>query len=133
MNPIPSGAVLVVDDDDSMRQAIERLLHAAGSNPRTYPSAEALLAESPVEGAACIVTDFQLPAMSGLELLTELRSRGNQTPVIVVTAHDTPALRQEAMRRGACAYLAKPFLGSDLLAAIEVARGSAPSPTAEDA
>jgi len=127
MNPTPSGAVLVVDDDDSMRQAIERLLHAAGLGTRAYPSAEALLAESLVEGAACIVSDFQLPTMSGLELLAELRARGNRTPVIVVTAHDTPALRREAIRRGASAYLAKPFRGSDLLAAIEAAGPSAPA------
>ncbi|MEJ8825111.1 response regulator [Variovorax humicola] len=130
MNPTPSGAVLVVDDDDSMRHAIERLLHAVGLGTRAYPSAEALLAESLVEGVACIVSDFQLPAMSGLELLAELRARGNRTPVIVVTAHDTPALRREAIRRGASAYLAKPFRGSDLLAAIKAAGPSASaSPT----
>ncbi|MDM0113702.1 response regulator [Variovorax sp. J22R133] len=127
MTPSPSGTVLVVDDDDSMRQAIERLLNASGLTTKGYPSAEALLADGPGQAAACIVSDFKLPAMSGLDLLTELRARGHRAPVIVVTAHDAPKLREEAMRRGASAYLAKPFRGSDLLAAIATA---VQSPTA---
>jgi len=126
MTPSPTGAVLVLDDDDSTRQAIERLLNAVGLKTQTFASAEALLADGPVVGAACIVSDFKLPAMSGLELLTELRTRGLGTPVIVVTAHDTPTLREEAMRRGASAYLTKPFRGSDLVAAIEKAMQSPP-------
>ncbi|MDM0110485.1 response regulator, partial [Variovorax sp. J22R24] len=112
---------LVVDDDDSMRQAIERLLMAAGLKTATYASAEALLASGPMVGADCIVSDFHLPGMSGLDLLSELRRRGNWPPVIVITAHDAPQLRDEAMRRGASGYLAKPFHSKDLLAAIEVA------------
>ncbi|MDM0019517.1 response regulator transcription factor [Variovorax saccharolyticus] len=121
MTPIPTGAVLVVDDDDSMRQAIRRLLNAAGLKTQTFASAEALLDGGPVAGAACVVSDFKLPGLSGLELLTELRRQGHWPPVIVVTAHDTPELRAEAMRRGASAYLSKPFHGKDLLEAIDAA------------
>ncbi|MDM0050480.1 response regulator transcription factor [Variovorax sp. J22R115] len=121
MTSIPTRVVLVVDDDDSMRQAIERLLMAAGLKTATYASAEALLASGPMVGADCIVSDFHLPGMSGLDLLSELRRRGNWPPVIVITAHDAPQLRDEAMRRGASGYLAKPFHSKDLLAAIEVA------------
>lgn len=113
--------VLIVEDDDGMRVALERLLHASECQTVTYASAEALLAAGAVPGAACVVSDYKLPAMSGLELLSDLRARGGWPPVIMITAHDTPALRAEANRRGASAYLAKPFMSSELLAAIQIA------------
>ncbi|MEO8134607.1 MAG: response regulator [Betaproteobacteria bacterium] len=109
----------MVEDDDGMRAAIETLLDAAGIANAAYPSAEALLAEDTVRDALCIISDLKLPAMSGLQLLTELRTRGAQPPVIVITAHDGPGVRQDAERCGAAAYFAKPFPGSALLAAIE--------------
>ncbi len=115
------NTVLVVEDDDSMRQAIERLLWAAGFKPACYISAECLLAGDSITDAVCIISDFKLPAMSGLELLTELRARGALQPMIVITAHDTTDLRDEVVRRGAT-YLAKPFLGAALLAAINNVR-----------
>ena len=119
--------VLVVEDDDSMREAIEALLAAAGMDSVMYPSAEALLADSgSAAGAACVVSDLRLPGMSGLQLLRELRTPGILTPVIVITAHDSPAMRGEAERAGAVAYLAKPFLGSALLTAIRSAISSHP-------
>ena len=110
--------VLVVDDDASMREAIERLLDAAGFEYGAYDSAEALLASDGHGNASCIVSDLRLPAMSGLDLLAELRARGDGTPLILITAHDTPGLADEAMNRGAADYLAKPFRGTALLEAI---------------
>src|SRR5450631_2438943 len=115
----PHGIVLVVDDDDSMREAIERLLEAAGFVTAGYASAEALLAGGSIGNARCIVSDIKLPAMSGLELLTELRGLGVLTPVIIITAHDSPSTRNEAKLHGAAAYLAKPFMSRALLAAID--------------
>jgi len=113
------GKVLVVEDDDSMREAIDTLLEAGGIEPVLYASAEALLADGAGAGSVCIVSDLKLPGMSGLELLAELRQRGGWPPVILITAHDSEALRAQAMRQGVAAYLAKPFLGSALLAAIQ--------------
>lgn len=113
------GLILVVDDDDSMREALERLLRAADFETVAYASAEALLAAGAGAGAACIVSDYKLPAMSGLELLSELRTRGGWPPVVLVTAHDSAEVRDEARRRGADGYLAKPFAGKALLAAID--------------
>ena len=121
----PGRKVLVVDDDIGMREAIESLLQVAGFETATYASAEALLTSGALDGALCIISDLKLPAMSGLELLTELSARGGQPPVIMITAHDAPGVRDDAERRGAAAYLSKPFLGSALLAAIE---GVATSP-----
>ena len=118
---IGGGRVLVIEDDEGMREAIESLLNAAGYATSSYASAEALIAAGTPEDARCIVSDIRLPAMSGLDLIGELRARGACPPVILVTAHDSPALRGEADRRGAAAYLPKPFARCALLAAIESA------------
>ena len=117
--------VLIVEDDDSLRPALERLLNAAGFQVATYASAEALLADAAAEGAACVVSDLKLPALSGFDLLAELRARGGSTPLILITAYDAPGLREEAARRGAVAYLAKPFRGTALLEAITAVIGPA--------
>jgi FixJ family two-component response regulator len=117
--------VLVVEDDDGMREAIGSLLDAAGFETATYASAEALLAVGAAEGILCVISDLKLPAMSGLQLLTELRARGPRPPVIMITAHDAPGVRNEAERHGAVAFLAKPFAGEALLAAIECIAGGA--------
>lgn len=111
--------VLVVDDDEGMREALKNLLDAAGFVPVAFGTAEALLQDCIIDGAVCLISDLRLPSMSGLELLTALRARGEQIPVIAITAHDEPGVGDHAMRCGAAAYLAKPFLGSALLAAIE--------------
>jgi FixJ family two-component response regulator len=113
--------VLVVEDDVSMREAIDRLLGAAGFDSAAYESAEALLESAGTQGAECVVSDLRLPAMSGLELLAELRARNWRTPLILITAHDAPGLADEAARRGAAAYLVKPFRGIALLDAIRAA------------
>jgi FixJ family two-component response regulator len=114
--------VLVVDDDESMREAIHELLSATGFTNVTYASAEELLAGGRIDEAFCLVSDFKLPSMSGLELLSELRRQGSQLPTIVITGHDTPGLSQEAALHGAVAYLVKPFSGRALLTALESLR-----------
>ncbi len=118
------GRIIIVDDDIGMREAIENLLDVAGFETTAYESAEALLAGGVVADALCVISDLKLPAMSGFELLAELRTRG-APPVIVITAHDEAGVRNEAERLGAAGFLAKPFFGSALLAAIESAAGSA--------
>lgn len=114
---ICGGRIVVIEDDDGMREAIESLVTAAGRTATVYASAEAMLADS-LEGACCIVSDVRLPAMSGPELVTELRRRGLFLPVILITAHDSSAVRREALRCGAAAYLPKPFAGAALLDAV---------------
>ena len=128
--PRTDGRVLIVEDDESMRQAIERLLGAAGIESRAYLSAEALLANGAAAHASCIVSDLKLPALSGLEMLDEIRARGWQPPLILITAHDTPGLRTEAVRHGVASYLVKPFRGTALLDAIADVTGPDLPPTA---
>lgn len=113
--------VLVVDDDDSMREAIARLLGAGGYSHGAFASAEDFLASGTAEGAACVVSDLRLPRMSGLALLAVLRARGARVPLILITGHDRPGLREDALRAGAAAYLAKPFPGTVLLDAVKAA------------
>ncbi|HUL65645.1 MAG TPA: response regulator [Burkholderiaceae bacterium] len=115
----------MVEDDDSMREAIERLLSAAGFGCTAYASADALLTRGIDEDSACVISDLRLPGMSGLELLAALRERDISLPFILITAHDAPGLRQKAMSCGAAAYLAKPFRGTMLLDAV---RGVIQSP-----
>jgi FixJ family two-component response regulator len=111
--------VLVVDDDESMRDAIHQLLNATGFANATYASAEELIAGGRTGEAFCLISDFKLPSMSGLELLSELRRQNIQLPMILITGHDTPGLSQDAALRGAVAYLLKPFSGRALLTALE--------------
>ncbi len=115
---VAGGIVIVIEDDESMRDALESLLGAAGMRTSAYCSAEEFLASRIPQDARCIVSDVRLPAMSGLDLLCELRRRRFRTPVIISTAHDSQALNDEALRRGAAAYLPKPFAGTALLDAI---------------
>jgi FixJ family two-component response regulator len=122
------GLVLVAEDDDSMREASERLLNAAGYESRVFATAEALLADALHSPANCVVSDYMLPGMSGLALLEALRARGRQEPMVLVTAYDKPALRAEAQRLGVAAFLGKPFRGTLLLEAIEAAIGPIATP-----
>ena len=113
--------ILVVEDDEGLRRAIERFLGAAGYATVAFGSAEALLAGGTVENAVCVVSDIKLPEMSGLELLDKMRAQGGWPPAVMVTAHDSQEMRDEAQRHGAVGYLAKPFQGGALLAAIDSA------------
>jgi FixJ family two-component response regulator len=115
--------VLVVEDDDSMRVAIERLLNAAGFATAVYASAEELLAVGPCEDDVCVVSDLALPGQSGLALLGALRARGWLRPLILITAHDSSHVRNEAARGGVAAYLTKPFPPRSLLEAVQRAMG----------
>jgi FixJ family two-component response regulator len=115
--------IVVVEDDDGMRQAIERVLQAAGLAVASFASAEAALEADPA--AACLVLDIYLPGMSAFELYRQLAAAGKGLPALFITARDEPAVRDEAERLGgAGSYLPKPFSGRALLDAISQALGS---------
>jgi FixJ family two-component response regulator len=115
--PGANPTILVAEDDASMSQALERILRAGGFEAAVFPSAEAALAGG-AGSADCLVLDVRLPGMSGFELYRRLVQDGCQAPVIFITAHDEPALREEAERLGALRFLLKPFPGQMLLDAV---------------
>ncbi len=110
----PASVVVVVEDDDSLRVALVRLLRARGFETRAYATGEAALVDCDLEGYDCLLVDLNLPAMSGLELVDRLRDRGVTATVVAMTARDEPSVRDDAKRRGAEHFLAKPFLGREL-------------------
>ena len=103
--------IVVVDDDEGMNQAIQRLLSAAGFQVVTFASAEALLAADGAKEAGSLVLDIHLPGLSGFELHRRLAQSGAAPPVIFVTAYDDPDTQTQATMAGAVAYLTKPFPG----------------------
>jgi FixJ family two-component response regulator len=112
--------IAVVDDDESVRKALIRLLRSANLAGLAFPSARAFLevfADLPI---ACIVLDLQMPDMTGLELQRHLRvfHPDLRLPVIIITAHDEPGSRERCIAAGASAYLRKPVESSVLLAVI---------------
>jgi FixJ family two-component response regulator len=111
--------VLVVEDDDGMREAIDQLLSVAGFTTMLYGSAEAMLSDDAIQHPLCLVSDMHLPAMSGLDLVKELNRRGVQIPAIIVTAYESAAIRQEAARLGVSGFLVKPFPSAALLTTIK--------------
>jgi len=110
--------IIVVEDDSSMMHAVQRLLQAAGFEAWAFSSAESLLQSGLAPGAACFVFDVRLPGMSGIELHQRLVEDGIKRPVIFVTAHDDPSLRDAAEPYASSAWLLKPFPGQSLLDAI---------------
>lgn len=110
--------IAVVDDDPSVRRALDRLLRSAGFGVVTFESAEQFLALCHTELAACLVLDLQLGGMSGTDLQARLSAAGTPVPTIIITAHDDPTARAAAERLGAVAFLRKPFDDQELIDAI---------------
>ncbi|WP_281792932.1 response regulator transcription factor [Desulforhabdus amnigena] len=113
--------VLVVDDDESVRRAMKRLLMSNGYQVLTFESAESLLQSSLSWDKVCLLLDIRLPTLSGLELYAHLASTGVNCPVIFMTAHDDLQWMERAEEAGAVAFLRKPFGEQSLLSAITLA------------
>jgi FixJ family two-component response regulator len=114
--------IAIVDDDPSVLKALSRLLRAHGCQCKTYGSAQAFLEALPGGPPECLVVDWQMPEMSGLELLEYLQRRGMQVPTIIISAHGDARARQRCISAGARAFLSKPLQDTELLAAIGAAR-----------
>ena len=110
-----SPRIVVVEDDGSLRAAIERLLRASGYDVLVFGDAETLLATDAAAGAACLILDINLPRLSGLDLHDRLCSAGIRPPTIFITAHEHASDRYEARVLRASAYLPKPFPGRTLI------------------
>ena len=113
--------VAVIDDDESYRVAVQRLLKTADLSVQSFDSAEAFLNSGQQHETGCLIADIRMPGMSGLELQSKLKSDHCPIPTIFITAHGDEKMRLQAMRGGAVKFLAKPFDGETLLEAVRVA------------
>lgn len=113
--------VFIVDDDASVRDALERLIRSVGLRVELFGSAQEFLQRGLPEVPSCLVLDVRLPGIGGLDLQRQLANANVQTPIIFITAHGDIPMSVRAMKAGAVEFLTKPFRDQDLLDAIQVA------------
>jgi len=117
----------VVDDEESVRRALGRLIRSFGFEAELFASGSALLASLPAREPDCVVLDLHMPGIDGFETQLRLAKSGRGIPVVVVTGHDTPEAHSRAMASGAKAYLRKPVDQRTLFDAIREAVGWPPA------
>jgi FixJ family two-component response regulator len=113
--------VLVVDDDPSFRQALERLFRSVGLRAEVFGSASELLRSKLPDVASCMVLDVRLPGLSGLDFQAELVRQNIRIPIIFITGHGDIPMSVQAMKAGAIEFLTKPIREQDLLNAVGIA------------
>jgi FixJ family two-component response regulator len=113
--------VAIVDDDDSMRDALGGLLKAVGFPARAFASAEEFLKSGQQHQTSCLIADIRMPGMSGLELQAQLNAERCRIPIIFITAHGDTKMRVQALRAGAVEFLSKPFDDEVLLESVRAA------------
>jgi FixJ family two-component response regulator len=119
--PESKAIVFVVDDDVSMREALESLVRSAGFSVETFASAQDFLARRRADGPSCLVLDVRLPGVSGLDLQKRIVEANREIPIVFITGHGDVPTSVRAMKAGAVEFLTKPFSDRDLLDAIEQA------------
>ena len=117
LSPMP--VVYVVDDDSSMRAALEDLLASVGLQVRAFASTREFLASALDEAPGCLVLDVRMPAQSGMDFQRQMPAMGIALPVVFITGHGDIAMGVTAIKRGAIEFLTKPFRDQDLLDAIQ--------------
>jgi FixJ family two-component response regulator len=115
------GTVFLVDDDASVRKALQRLIRAAGYDVESFPDAAGYLASPAPSLPACIVLDIRMPTMSGFELQSAIAGTPRALPVVFITGHGDEAVRSLALEAGAVDVLFKPIDEEELVSAIEKA------------
>ena len=113
--------IALIEDDEAALESLSLLLQGRRLAVRGFASAEAFLASLPELNPECVVSDVRLPGMSGLDLQRELRARGRDAPVILITGHGDIAMAVTAMKEGAFDFVEKPYNADDLIAGIEKA------------
>jgi FixJ family two-component response regulator len=113
--------IYVIDDDESARMGLGRLLRSAGFQVKIFASAQEFLDHGPVDNDGLIILDVRMPGIRGLELQKRLAAQGSKLPIIFITGFEDPLARGEALKAGAIAFLQKPVDEQTLLGAIEAA------------
>ncbi len=110
--------VAVVDDDISVRKAIQRLLKSDGKAVEVYPSGEAFLESLATQRPDCVVLDLHLSGITGFDVLSRMKETGVSIPIIIITGNDSPEIQKQAKAAGVATYLRKPFNDESLLTAV---------------
>ena len=113
--------VSIVDDDESVREALPDLLQALGYSAQAFSSAEEFLASDYVSSTKCLILDLSMPGMSGPDLQRELALRPQQIPIVFITAHEDETMRRRLVQQGAADCLFKPFTDIALRNALDTA------------
>ena len=116
--PKTQTLISVVDDDESMREAIRGLMKSLGYTAVAFASAEGFLSSRQIPRTSCLITDVQMPGITGLELHHRLLAAGKIIPTILITAYPDDSARERALGDGVVSYLSKPFDENDLLTCI---------------
>jgi FixJ family two-component response regulator len=111
--------IAIVDDDVAVRKATEQLVRSFGYSASTFASADEFLKSDQVHDTSCLITDLQMPGLSGLDLQDRLVARGHRIPIIFITAYPEDSARARAMKAGAVGFLSKPFTDAQLLGCLE--------------
>jgi FixJ family two-component response regulator len=113
--------VAIVDDDHSMRNALQGLLKSVGLSSQAFVSADEFLKSGQQHQTACLISDIRMPGISGLELQARLNAEHCRIPTIFITAHGDAQMRMRALRAGAVEFLAKPFDDEALIGTVRAA------------
>ena len=111
--------VCVVDDDESIRRSLENLFASVGIEVRTFASAEDYLRSDALDTTHCLILDFVLVRMNGLELMQRLKTMQRPVVVVMLTAHDDADVRRQALSSGALAFLTKPLDACELMSIMQ--------------
>ena len=122
--------IAVVDDEESVRKALSRLLRAAGFSVEIFASGSEFLSSVQQRQPHCVVLDLRMPHVSGFDVQRALKQAGARVPVVIITGDDSPESRAHALAQGAKAYLRKPVDDAMLIEAIQTAIRSSPAATA---
>jgi FixJ family two-component response regulator len=113
--------VAIVDDDESIRAALQGFMKEAGLPAQAFASAEEFLGSGDLNQVGCLVADIRMPGMSGLELQARLNAERRRMPIVFITAHGDESMKMQALRAGAVEFLAKPFDEDVLLDCVRAA------------
>ena len=117
--------ISIIDDDESVRVAISSLVRSLGLTASGFASAEEFLTSADLPGTACVITDVQMPGMSGIELQDLLIRQGWRLPIIFITAFPEERIQQRLLAAGAAGFLIKPFDGQTMIECLNAALGEA--------
>ena len=118
-----SPVISIIDDDPSVRKATDGLVRSLGYRSLTFASAEDFLESDHIEDTSCVITDVQMPGLSGVELQMVLIARGARMPMIFITAFPEDRIRRSVLEAGAIGFLSKPFEEAVLIEHLQTALG----------